>query len=62
MSFLADFLVELDADNGNHGDRYAEMTKEEKNAISHRFRALELLRAFLRDLPPSPSNAAVTSD
>lgn len=26
---------------------YAEMTKEEKNSISHRYKALEKLRAFI---------------
>ena len=27
-------------------DRYAEMTKEEKNKISHRFKALQKLQAW----------------
>ncbi|KAJ3088892.1 nucleoside triphosphate pyrophosphohydrolase ham1, partial [Quaeritorhiza haematococci] len=31
------------------GRTYAEMPKEEKNRISHRYRALEKLRSFLKD-------------
>jgi inosine triphosphate pyrophosphatase len=30
------------------GKTYGEMTKEEKNSISHRYRALDKLRAFLK--------------
>ena len=29
---------------------YAEMTKEDKNALSHRYRALEKLRTWLESL------------
>jgi inosine/xanthosine triphosphate pyrophosphatase family protein len=29
--------------------RYAEMDKDEKNKISHRFKALEKLKAWLQD-------------
>ncbi|KAF9236190.1 inosine triphosphate pyrophosphatase-like protein [Melanogaster broomeanus] len=36
---------------------YAEMTKEEKNVISHRYRALDKLRAFLATLPTEPADA-----
>jgi inosine triphosphate pyrophosphatase len=32
---------------------YAEMSAEDKNKISHRYRALEKLRAYLRSLPPA---------
>ena len=30
--------------------RYAEMTEEEKNKISHRYRAVEKLKAYLESL------------
>ena len=34
-------------EQGNGGKTYAEMTKDEKNAISHRGRAFEKFRAYL---------------
>lgn len=40
------FLVHTDTSN-----RYAEMSKEEKNVISHRYRALDKLRTYLASLP-----------
>ncbi|KAG8218944.1 inosine triphosphate pyrophosphatase-like protein, partial [Butyriboletus roseoflavus] len=35
---------------------YAEMTKEEKNVISHRYRALDKLRTHLASLPTEPAD------
>src|ERR1700710_1770761 len=35
---------------------YAEMTKEEKNIISHRYRALEKLRAYLATMSVETEN------
>lgn len=42
-------------DESCHGKTYAEMTKEEKNLVSHRFRAVSKLKEYLLSVADSPS-------
>ena len=43
-SFVIDISIDLST-------RYAEMPEDQKNNLSHRYKALEKLRAYLRSLP-----------